>query len=60
MGFNTTEYTDAEWKAVNEGKLCPNSECKSSDIICVGAAPDGRWMNLAYDCKTCGQEWEAG
>lgn len=56
--FNRTAYNDKEWIKVTEGKLCPNSDCKSKDIKCVGGANDGINMNLAFDCNTCKTEWE--
>jgi len=58
MSWDRKAYSEVQWEEVNNGKLCPNSECKSTDIETVGANPDGMNMNIGYDCNTCGQEWE--
>lgn len=50
--------SEKEQIAVSDGKLCPNPKCKSTNITCMGANPDGTTMNFAYDCADCGTEWE--
>lgn len=38
------------------GNIC--EACYGTDIITVGANPDGFNMNIAYDCNSCGNTWE--
>jgi hypothetical protein len=52
------DYTPDEKERVALGKLCPNDACRGKDIKFVGCNPDGRVMNHAYDCCTCGAQWE--
>ena len=49
---NTKEQMDL----ASQGKLCP--KCGGTDIKYVGNTPDGLYMNSAYDCETCGEQWE--
>ena len=49
-------FTEEERPAVCKGQLCP--KCKNTDIEYVGCNPDGIHMNKAYDCRTCGAQWE--
>lgn len=50
------KFKEEQRDAVCKGLLCP--KCLSSNIKEVGANPDGRAMNYAYDCVSCGEQWE--
>ena len=53
---NEWTFTEKERDKVCKGKMCPR--CKSDDIKHVGCAPDGINSNNAFDCNSCGEQWE--
>jgi hypothetical protein len=50
------ELTHEDRHRACEGRICP--ECKGFDIEHVGNNWDGINPNAAYDCLTCGAQWE--
>lgn len=49
-------FREDQRDAVCKGELCP--ACLRENVVCVGSNCDMMNMNLAFDCKDCGEQWE--